>query len=169
MFNNLCISDLCPRIFRYTTHFLFTSASGSAFISPIPPPWRYLSSLFLWGALGSFVCVQRCEAHLLRPGGHLGIKKCQTTGHSPYRPPLPQGQPTPTPHLLAPVNEALLLRPPTQSVKNCIMHKLFWFHSAWGKYAYATPISPGEQLFIKKSSLIVWKEIMLILHFRSAS
>jgi len=97
MFNNLCISDLCPRIFRYTTHFLFTSASGFAFISPIPPPWRYLSSLFLWGALGSFVCVQRCEAHLLRPGGHLGIKKCQTTGHSPYRPPIPKASPLPLP------------------------------------------------------------------------
>lgn len=114
------------------------------FISPIAPPLKTLSQvLFFRGASSSFVCVQRCAAHLLRPGGHLGIKKCQTI-RSTHTHIQPQGRPRAPSTLLAPVNEALLLRP--LAVKNCIMHKLFCFHSAWGKHAFALVSPPFPHL-----------------------
>lgn len=147
------------------------------FISPIPPPRIGPYQVFFFGGL-ELICMRAAlRSALIATGGHLGIKKCQTTGHSPFSNPRPAQYhppelplPLPQPIYWHQSTKHYYYDPPAPlSVKNCIMHKLFWFHSARSKHAYGTPISTEEQLFIKKSSLIVWKEIMLILHFASAS
>lgn len=140
-------------------------------LPPIPLQNKLLSPI-IW-LVRSFVCVQRCAAHLLRDGDTWVLKNakvlsCRTTTQ-------------PTQWGYQPIYRASTVNEPftilfSVSVKNCIMHKLLsvvgcrwvgWW-VGWFLLMFTTPTpktSAGKRLFIKKSSLIVWKEIMLILHF----
>lgn len=54
------------------------------FISPIPPPRIGPYQVFFFGGLELIYMRAALRSALIATGGHLGIKKCQTTGHSPF-------------------------------------------------------------------------------------
>lgn len=76
MFNNLCISDLCSRIFAYASSACFKNNAPNVNISPYSAISSQSLSILASSAL---ICMRAVlRSALIARRGHLGIKKCQS-------------------------------------------------------------------------------------------